>query len=234
MPTHTNFWMLPNEKVQGEEENRFYGWKAIGPTLQNKIGRVALRVGDMLAPELQRKNTWNCSDRHRSILDYYQYKPNDLPSSWSWVFEAVPFFKSLNLVETEFEVNAAIKIGVKKVLAEGAQGSLLEYRFLEAIPMSPAAPRWPLVPAQAWGFHPLPLGRYLEYSRLTLTRVGSGPFPTELFKRGGGNRWERGQWIWLHYWKTKKVRLAWFTGIEIFHHDQWGKPAFYDESWRVK
>ncbi len=156
--------------------------KGIGPTYQDKIGRVALRVGDMLAPDFKEKYL-ELSDRHRSILEYYQYKLNDLPSLEAEFFDAVTFFKSLNLVETEFEVNAALKSG-KKVLAEGAQGSLLDIDF-GSYPFVTSSSTMTAGACTGLGVPPAAIGEVFGIFKAYCTRVGSGPFPTELFDEDG-------------------------------------------------
>lgn len=156
--------------------------KGIGPTYQDKIGRVALRVGDMLAPDFKDKYL-ELSDKHRSILEYYQFKLNDLPSLEAEFFEAVTFFKSLNLVETEFEVNAALKSG-KKVLAEGAQGSLLDIDF-GSYPFVTSSSTMTAGACTGLGVPPAVIGEVFGIFKAYCTRVGSGPFPTELFDEDG-------------------------------------------------
>ncbi len=156
--------------------------KGIGPTYQDKIGRVALRVGDMLAPDFEEKYN-DLVKRHQSILDYYQYSLKNLPALEEDFFEAVAFFKSLQLVETEFEVNAAIKSG-KRVLAEGAQGSLLDIDF-GSYPFVTSSSTMTAGACTGLGVPPSSIGEVFGIFKAYCTRVGSGPFPTELFDADG-------------------------------------------------
>lgn len=156
--------------------------KGIGPTYQDKIGRVALRVGDMLSPDFEDKYH-DLVLKHKSILDYYKFGLKDLPALEADFFEAVLFFKSLNLVETEFEVNAAIKSG-KKVLAEGAQGSLLDVDF-GSYPFVTSSSTMAAGACTGLGVAPSAIGEAFGIFKAYCTRVGSGPFPTELFDADG-------------------------------------------------
>ncbi|WP_339925898.1 adenylosuccinate synthase [uncultured Cyclobacterium sp.] len=156
--------------------------KGIGPTYQDKIGRVALRVGDMLSPDFEEKYH-ELVNRHKSILDYYDFSLQDLPGLEADFFNAVSFFKSLRLVETEFEVNAALKSN-KKVLAEGAQGSLLDVDF-GSYPFVTSSSTMAAGACTGLGVPPSAIGEVFGIFKAYCTRVGSGPFPTELFDNDG-------------------------------------------------
>lgn len=156
--------------------------KGIGPTYQDKIGRMALRVGDMLSPDFEEKYK-ELVKRHQSILDYYQHSLKNLPALEADFFEAVAFFRSLQLVETEFEVNAAIKSG-KRVLAEGAQGSLLDIDF-GSYPFVTSSSTMTAGACTGLGVPPSSIGEVFGIFKAYCTRVGSGPFPTELFDADG-------------------------------------------------
>lgn len=156
--------------------------KGIGPTYQDKIGRVALRVGDMLSEDFKDKYH-DLVGRHKSILSYYDFGLEDLAALEADFFEAVTFFKSLRLVETEFEVNAAIKSG-KKVLAEGAQGSLLDIDF-GSYPFVTSSSTMAAGACTGLGVAPSTIGEVFGIFKAYCTRVGSGPFPTELFDADG-------------------------------------------------
>src|SRR5690606_11797574 len=98
--------------------------KGIGPTYQDKIGRMALRVGDMLSPDFKQRYE-ALVEKHKAILSFYDFEFKDLPELEENFFNAVETFKTLNLIDSEYEVNKALQED-KKVLAEGAQGSLLD------------------------------------------------------------------------------------------------------------
>jgi adenylosuccinate synthase len=96
--------------------------RGIGPAYSDKVARQGLRLGDILSPNFSKKYN-DLVDKHKQILDFYQFE-YDLSESEKDFFSAVEFIKGFNLVDSEYTVNDALQKG-KKVLAEGAQGSLL-------------------------------------------------------------------------------------------------------------
>lgn len=156
--------------------------KGIGPTYQDKIGRVAIRVGDILSPDFKEKYA-ALVEKHVSVLDYYGYDLRELPDLEKAFFDAVEFFKELNLVETEYEVNEALDSG-KKVLAEGAQGSLLDIDF-GSYPFVTSSNTMTSGACSGLGVAPMRIGDVFGIFKAYCTRVGSGPFPTELFDETG-------------------------------------------------
>ncbi|WP_209332001.1 adenylosuccinate synthase [Lunatimonas salinarum] len=156
--------------------------KGIGPTYQDKIGRVALRVGDMLSPDFREKYN-SLVERHLSILNYYGFDTSQLPALESVFFDAIDFFKGLNLVESEFEVNRALRDG-EKILAEGAQGSLLDIDF-GSYPFVTSSNTMTSGACSGLGVAPSKIGEVFGIFKAYCTRVGSGPFPTELFDSDG-------------------------------------------------
>jgi adenylosuccinate synthase len=100
--------------------------KGIGPTYTDKISRQGLRVGDMISSDFPTKYQ-ALVDRHKAILDVYKFE-YDLAAAEKEFFEAVAFMKEFHLVDSEYSVNHAIQAG-KTILAEGAQGSLLDVDF---------------------------------------------------------------------------------------------------------
>ncbi|MBW3468689.1 adenylosuccinate synthase [Arthrospiribacter ruber] len=156
--------------------------KGIGPTYQDKIGRVALRVGDILSPDFKEKYL-GLVDKHKTILSFYDFDLSQLAELEATFFDAVEFFKTLNLVDSEYEVNRYLKEG-QRVLAEGAQGSLLDIDFgsypfvTSSTTMAPGA-------CTGLGVAPSRIGEVYGIFKAYCTRVGSGPFPTELFDEDG-------------------------------------------------
>ncbi|MEX2513153.1 MAG: adenylosuccinate synthase [Cyclobacteriaceae bacterium] len=163
--------------------------KGIGPTYQDKIGRIALRVGDILSEDFSEKYR-ALVERHLSILNYYQYSSKDISTLEAVFFEAVEFFKGLNLEETELMVNDAIKSG-KKVLAEGAQGSLLDIDF-GSYPFVTSSSTMAAGACTGLGVAPSAIGSVYGIFKAYCTRVGSGPFVTELFDEDGENMRKEG------------------------------------------
>lgn len=156
--------------------------KGIGPTYQDKIGRVALRIGDILADDFKEKYTALVS-KHQEILSFYDYDTANLPDLEKAFFEAVEFCKTLNLVESEYEMNDLLQNG-KKVLAEGAQGSLLDIDF-GSYPFVTSSNTMAAGACTGLGVSPSKIGEVFGIFKAYCTRVGSGPFPTELFDETG-------------------------------------------------
>lgn len=156
--------------------------KGIGPTYQDKIGRVALRVGDILATDFEEKyNT--LVEKHKTILSFYDFDISQLKDLEKTFFEAVAFFRTLNLVDSEYEVNDYLATG-KKVLAEGAQGSLLDIDF-GSYPFVTSSSTMVAGACTGLGVSPSKIGEVFGIFKAYCTRVGSGPFPTELHDATG-------------------------------------------------
>ena len=156
--------------------------KGIGPTYQDKIGRVALRVGDILAGDFQEKYE-ALVEKHKTILSFYEFDLAQLPELEQAFFEAVEFFRTLNLVDSEYEVNDYLNAG-RKVLAEGAQGSLLDIDF-GSYPFVTSSNTMVAGACTGLGVAPSKIGEVYGIFKAYCTRVGSGPFPTELFDGTG-------------------------------------------------
>ncbi|KEO74522.1 adenylosuccinate synthase [Anditalea andensis] len=156
--------------------------KGIGPTYQDKIGRTALRVGDILSPDFRKKYD-SLVEKHKSILAFYDFEMKDLPSLEAVFFESIEFFKTLNLIDSEYEINEQIQQG-QKVLAEGAQGSLLDIDF-GSYPFVTSSSTMTAGACTGLGVAPSVIGEVLGIFKAYCTRVGSGPFPTELFDNDG-------------------------------------------------
>jgi adenylosuccinate synthase len=156
--------------------------KGIGPTYQDKIGRVALRVGDILAEDFEDKyNT--LVEKHKTILSFYDFDISQLTELEKTFFDALAFFRTLNLVDSEYEVNDFLSSG-KKVLAEGAQGSLLDIDF-GSYPFVTSSSTMVAGACTGLGVSPSKIGDVFGIFKAYCTRVGSGPFPTELHDATG-------------------------------------------------
>jgi len=150
--------------------------KGIGPTYTDKISRQGLRVGDMISPDFPAK--YNALvDRHKAILDVYKFE-YDLAAAEKEFFEAVAFMKEFHLVDSEYSVNHAIDAG-KTILAEGAQGSLLDVDF-GSYPFVTSSNTITAGACTGLGVAPKNIGEVFGIFKAYATRVGSGPFPTEL------------------------------------------------------
>ena len=150
--------------------------KGIGPTYTDKISRQGLRVGDMISPDFTAKYK-ALVDRHKAILDVYKFE-YDLAAAEKEFFEAVAFMKEFHLVDSEYSVNHAINAG-KTILAEGAQGSLLDVDF-GSYPFVTSSNTITAGACTGLGVAPKNIGEVFGIFKAYATRVGSGPFPTEL------------------------------------------------------
>ena len=155
--------------------------KGIGPTYQDKIGRFGLRVGDITAPDFKEKyNT--VIERHKKIVGFYG-KDLDIAEAEEAFFSAVEYLQTLRLVDTEYMINEAIVAG-KKILAEGAQGSLLDIDF-GTYPFVTSSNTLVAGACTGLGVAPKHIGEVYGIFKAYCTRVGSGPFPTELLEETG-------------------------------------------------
>lgn len=163
--------------------------KGIGPTYSDKIGRLGIRVGDILAPDFKARYQ-SLVDAHKSQLEFYKFEYT-LEEAEKAFFEAIEFLKTFNLVDSEYFINDAINKG-QKVLAEGAQGSLLDIDF-GSYPFVTSSNTMSAGACTGLGVSPSKIGSVYGIFKAYCTRVGSGPFPTELsdatgeFMRKEGN-----------------------------------------------
>jgi adenylosuccinate synthase len=156
--------------------------KGIGPTYQDKIGRSALRIGDILSPDFNEKYH-TLLDKHKTTLSFYNHPLDKLEEMESQFFEAIEFVKTLNLIDSEYVVNDALK-AEKRILAEGAQGSLLDVDF-GSYPFVTSSNTMTAGACTGLGVAPSRIGEVFGIFKAYCTRVGSGPFPTELFDETG-------------------------------------------------
>jgi len=155
--------------------------KGIGPAYMDKTGRNGLRVGDIFESNFQEK--YNALvEKHKRILSNqdFDYNLEDLQSDW---FEGVELLKSLNVIDSEHFVNGEMKAG-KSVLAEGAQGTLLDIDF-GSYPFVTSSNTTAAGACTGLGVAPNNIGEVIGIFKAYCTRVGSGPFPTELHDEVG-------------------------------------------------
>jgi adenylosuccinate synthase len=155
--------------------------KGIGPSYQDKIGRQGLRVGDILAGTFKQKFK-KLTDIHFEIL-----KGHDISFKWeeleSQFLEAVSFLKEFKLIDSEYFINDELKKG-SSILAEGAQGSLLDIDF-GSYPFVTSSSTVAAGACTGLGVPPKNIGEVYGIFKAYSTRVGSGPFPTELLDAEG-------------------------------------------------
>lgn len=150
--------------------------KGIGPAYMDKTGRNGLRVGDVLAPDWKDKYE-HLKQKHIDLLKQYAFD-----SDWQqWeteFFDAVAYLKQLQIVNGEYWINDHLQNG-KKVLAEGAQGSMLDVDY-GTYPFVTSSNTISAGVCTGLGVAPSQIGDVYGITKAYCTRVGGGPFPTEL------------------------------------------------------
>ncbi|MBD0833260.1 adenylosuccinate synthase [Aestuariibaculum sediminum] len=157
--------------------------KGIGPTYMDKTGRNGIRVGDLELSDWQERYR-ALADKHESMIKFYdvdiQYNLEELEAEF---FNAVEVLKTLTFIDSEEYVYQAQKSG-KTILAEGAQGSLLDIDF-GTYPFVTSSNTTAAGSCTGLGVAPNQIGEVFGIFKAYTTRVGSGPFPTELFDEDG-------------------------------------------------
>lgn len=149
--------------------------RGISPTYQDKIGRSGLRIGDLIGKEFQNKYDTAVSN-HKKLLDSFNYEYNLADHELAF-FEAVEYLKQFKIVNTEYYVNQLITDG-KRVLAEGAQGTLLDIDF-GSYPFVTSSNTITGGACSGLGIAPQKINKVYGIFKAYCTRVGNGPFPTE-------------------------------------------------------
>jgi adenylosuccinate synthase len=179
LPTHR---LLDQAYEKAKGDNKIGSTlKGIGPTYQDKIGRQGLRVGDILAD--------NFKERFQKLVDIHFkiLKDHDIQFNWSELeanfMDAISFLKSFQLIESEYFLNKELKNG-STILAEGAQGALLDIDF-GSYPFVTSSNTVTAGACTGLGVAPRHIGEVYGIFKAYSTRVGSGPFPTELIDDQG-------------------------------------------------
>lgn len=179
IPTHR---LLDQAYEKAKGENKIGSTlKGIGPSYQDKIGRQGLRVGDILSKDFPERFK-KLIEIHFEILKKYEvaFDWNDLEKNF---LDAVSFLKQFKLVDSEYFINHELKIG-SSILAEGAQGSLLDIDF-GSYPFVTSSSTVTAGACTGLGVAPSHIGEVYGIFKAYSTRVGSGPFPTELLNEDG-------------------------------------------------
>ena len=164
--------------------------KGIGPTYMDKTGRNGIRVGDL---EL---NNWkdkyrSLADKHVDMVKFYKAEVEfDLEKEERLFFESVEKLQEMTFIDSEEYLNQAVKTG-KTILAEGAQGSLLDIDF-GTYPFVTSSNTTAAGACTGLGIAPNKIKDVFGIFKAYTTRVGSGPFPTELFDQTGADMAEKG------------------------------------------
>ena len=179
LPTH-KLIDAASEKAKGKEKIGST-LKGIGPTYMDKTGRNGLRVGDISTPDFKEKYD-KLKRKHVQILNFYdfEYELEELETAW---FESLNTLKKYKHIESEHYIHNAIKEG-KKILAEGAQGTLLDVDF-GSYPFVTSSNTITAGACTGLGIAPNKIGEVFGIFKAYSTRVGSGPFPSELFDEIG-------------------------------------------------
>lgn len=181
LPTH-RYLDAASEAAKGKEKIGST-LKGIGPTYMDKTGRNGLRVGDILSPNFKEKYA-SLKEKHLGLLSQFDIDIDfDLATEEDKWMSNIERLRQLQFVNGEYFVNRAIKAG-KRVLAEGAQGSMLDIDF-GTYPFVTSSNTVTAGVCSGLGIAPSQIGEVIGIAKAYCTRVGSGPFPTELHDADG-------------------------------------------------
>ena len=181
LPTHS-LLDAAYEKSKGDDKIGST-LRGIGPAYQDKVARLGLRVGDTVASDFKTKYQ-KLVDAHKAILDFYEFDYREkLAVAEEKFFAAVEFMKEFQLVDSEYLINESLA-NEKSVLAEGAQGSMLDIDF-GSYPFVTSSSTMTAGACTGLGVSPHAIGEVYGIFKAYCTRVGSGPFPTELLEEMG-------------------------------------------------
>ena len=181
LPTHR--WLDAASEAHKGKAKIGSTLKGIGPTYMDKTGRNGLRVGDIEHAATFREKYEGLKTKHLELLKIYPDVPFDLETEEQNWFESLADLRALPFVDTEYLINDALTAG-KKVLAEGAQGSMLDIDF-GTYPFVTSSNTITAGVCTGLGVAPQRIGRVIGITKAYCTRVGSGPFPTELDNETG-------------------------------------------------
>lgn len=178
LPTH-RILDAAYEAAKGKSKVGTTG-KGIGPTYTDKVSRNGLRVGDILCNF--KDKYLEAKARHETILKNlnYKYDITELEKNW---MEGIEYLKQFHLVDSEHEINNLLKAG-KSILCEGAQGTMLDVDF-GSYPFVTSSNTICAGACTGLGIAPNKIGEVYGIMKAYCTRVGAGPFPTELFDETG-------------------------------------------------
>ena len=178
MPTH-RVLDAAYEAQKGKNKVGTTG-KGIGPTYTDKVSRVGLRVGDILE-DFENKYA-AAKARHEAILKSlnFDYDITEVEKKW---LDSIEYLRQFQIVDSEHEINNILKEG-KSVLCEGAQGTMLDIDF-GSYPFVTSSNTICAGACTGLGIGPNKIGDVFGIMKAYCTRVGAGPFPTELFDETG-------------------------------------------------
>ncbi len=186
LPTHI-LLDAANEQLRGNSKIGTTK-KGIGPTYTDKISRNGIRVGD-IEKDFESKYA-QIKERHLEQLRAFGIEIPDLTNEEQEFFDAIEYLRGFALIDSEYELNEMADKG-KRILAEGAQGSLLDVDF-GSYPFVTSSNTISAGACTGMGIAPNKIGDIYGICKAYCTRVGEGPFPTELFDENGKTLSERG------------------------------------------
>lgn len=175
LPTH-KVLDAASEKAMGDQKIGST-LRGIGPTYRDKYGRNGLRAGDIFDQDFKSKYR-KVVERHLASIDHLRFEDFDLDEMDKEFFDAVEYLKSFRFVDSEYLINEQIRMG-KNVLAEGAQGSMLDIDF-GSYPYVTSSNTISGGACVGLGISPRQIRDIKGIFKAYCTRVGGGPFPTEL------------------------------------------------------
>ncbi len=179
MPTH-RVLDAAQERAKGKSKVGTTG-KGIGPTYTDKISRMGLRVGDIL-DNFQEKYQAH-KERHLQMIANLGYTDFDIEETERKWMKGIEYLAQFPIVDSEHEVNALLREG-KNILCEGAQGTMLDIDF-GSYPFVTSSNTICAGACTGLGIGPNKINRVYGIMKAYCTRVGAGPFPTELFDETG-------------------------------------------------
>lgn len=171
--------------------------KGIGPAYTDKVARVGVRVGDIARNDFKavydkaKKSHLNLIRSLGYDVDAFRVEDKTLSEYEKQWFEALDFLKGLKVIDSEYYLNEALDKGLK-ILAEGAQGSMLDIDF-GSYPFVTSSNTITAGVCSGLGIAPSRVGKVFGICKAYCTRVGSGPFPTELFDADGEELRQKGR-----------------------------------------
>ncbi len=181
LPTH-RLLDAASEKMKGKSKIGST-LKGIGPTYMDKTGRNGIRIGDLEMSDWKEKYD-SLTQKHLNMIKFYGVELEfDLSSLEEEFFEAIDVLRELKFIDSEEYINASLR-EKKTILAEGAQGSMLDIDF-GTYPYVTSSNTTAAGACTGLGVAPGKIGRVFGIFKAYTTRVGSGPFPTELFDEDG-------------------------------------------------
>ncbi len=162
--------------------------RGIGPTYTDKVARTGVRIGDLLRPDFQQRYEETKAAHERTLKSLnFEYDLAPIEEAWK---EGIEYIKQFTFVDSEHFVNNLLREG-KSLLCEGAQGTMLDIDF-GSYPFVTSSNTVCAGACTGLGIAPNRIGKVYGIMKAYCTRVGSGPFPTELFDADGELMSDRG------------------------------------------